>query len=303
MALVKTEWDLEARRVLRERFGLDDFRPGQADVIQRLFAGRNVAAVFPTGGGKSLCYQLPSQLLQGTTVVVSPLIALMKDQCDALASRGIRAARLDSSLTDQEFRESMRGIRDGSIRLLYVAPERFFNERFLASVGSLDVSLFAIDEAHCISQWGHNFRPDYLKLAELVGKLKADRILALTATATPAVLEDIRRAFSIEADDAIRTPFHRPNLHLRSVVVDAEGHYETLRDRIRNRTRGATLVYVSKQKTAETIAERLTADGIESTAYHAGMDAESRASIQQQFLESTNGIVVATIAFGMGIDK
>jgi ATP-dependent DNA helicase RecQ len=303
MGLAETESLAEARDLLRTRFALEDFRSGQAAVIQRLLSGKNVAAVFPTGGGKSLCYQLPSQMLDGTTVVVSPLIALMKDQCDALAARGIRAARLDSSLSDQEFRESMRGIRDGSIRLLYVAPERFFNERFLASVGSLDVSLFAIDEAHCISQWGHNFRPDYLKLAELSRKLNADRVLALTATATPAVLEDIRAAFSIEPEDAIRTPFHRPNLHLRSAVVCQSDHYETLRDRMKHRHRGATLVYVSRQRTAETIAERLSADGIEATAYHAGMDAETRAEIQQQFLGSDNGIIVATIAFGMGIDK
>lgn len=303
MTLVKTESLHEAREILRSRFGLQEFKTGQSAVIERLLAGKNVAAVFPTGGGKSLCYQLPSQMLTGTTVVVSPLIALMKDQCDALAARGIRAARLDSTLTDQEFRDAMRGIRDGSIRLLYVAPERFFNERFLASVGSLDVSLFAIDEAHCISQWGHNFRPDYLKLAELSRQLNADRVLALTATATPAVLEDIRAAFAIDPEDAIRTPFYRPNLHLRSAIVDSADHYEMLRDRISDRSRGATLIYVSKQKTAETIAERLTADGIDATAYHAGMDAEDRAMIQQQFLASEQGIIVATIAFGMGIDK
>lgn len=303
MALVETESVADARAILRDQFGLDDFRAGQSAVIERLLAGKNVAAVFPTGGGKSLCYQLPSQMFAGTTVVVSPLIALMKDQCDALAERGIRAARLDSSLSDQEFRAAMRGIRDGSIRLLYVAPERFFNERFLASVGALDVSLFAIDEAHCISQWGHNFRPDYLKLAELAGSLKADRILALTATATPAVLADIRKAFDIDEDNAIRTPFHRPNLQLRSTVVAQPEHYATLRERIESRPPGATLIYVSKQKTAESIAQRLTADGIEATAYHAGMEAEDRASIQQQFLGSEHGIIVATIAFGMGIDK
>lgn len=303
MTLAKTDSAPDAHKILETRFGMSEFRTGQSAVIERLLAGKNVAAVFPTGGGKSLCYQLPSQMLGGTTVVVSPLIALMKDQCDALAARGIRAARLDSSLTDQEFRDAMRGIRDGSIRLLYVAPERFFNERFLASVGSLDVSLFAIDEAHCISQWGHNFRPDYLKLAELAGSLNADRILALTATATPAVLEDICRAFDIDADDAIRTPFHRPNLHLRSIVVQTADHYDTLRDRILTRPRGATLVYVSKQKTAESIAERLSGDGIAATAYHAGMDPETRTSIQQQFLDSDDGIIVATIAFGMGIDK
>lgn len=282
---------------------MDRFLDGQHAVIERLLAGRNVAAVFPTGGGKSLCYQLPSQMLPGTTVVVSPLIALMKDQCDALAQRGVAAARLDSSMPPEAFRDAMSGIRDGSIKMLYVAPERFFNERFLASIGRLHVSLFAIDEAHCISQWGHNFRPDYLKLAELAKELSAERVLALTATATPDVLTDIRDAFHIEPDDAIRTTFHRPNLHLRSSIISSSDQYETLLARLRERPRGSTLVYVTLQRTAEEIAERLSSDGIAATAYHAGMDTEDRTRIQQQFIASSDGIVVATIAFGMGIDK
>ena len=289
--------------VLRDRFGLDDFRVGQQAVIDRLLAGKNVAAVFPTGGGKSLCYQLPSQLLSGTTVVVSPLIALMKDQCDALARRGIAAARLDSSMPQDEFRAAVNGVRDGSIKLLYVAPERFFNERFLATVGSLNVSLFAIDEAHCISQWGHNFRPDYLKLAELTKDLNVDRVLALTATATPEVLSDIRAAFNIEPEDAICTEFYRSNLHLRSTVVRSTDQYQTLLDRLRSRSRGSTLVYVTLQKTAEEVASRLSDDGLAASHYHAGMEPEQRAEVQQRFIDSDDGIVVATIAFGMGIDK
>lgn len=293
----------DVRALLVERFGLSDFREGQRDVIERLIDGKSVAAVFPTGGGKSLCYQLPSQLFEGTTVIVSPLIALMKDQCDALATRGIAAARLDSTLSGQEYRRAMRGIRDGSIKMLYVAPERFFNERFIASVGNLDISLFAIDEAHCISQWGHNFRPDYLKLAELTRRLGARRVLALTATATPQVLDDIKREFEISDDDAIRTPFHRQNLQLRSTVVTKSNQYDTLLERISSRPRGATLVYVSQQKTAERVAEQLADDGFDATAYHAGMASDERAEIQQQFLSSTDAIVVATIAFGMGIDK
>lgn len=293
----------EARQILTERFGLAEFREGQRGVIERLLDGKNVAAVFPTGGGKSLCYQLPSQMFDGTTVIVSPLIALMKDQCDALAEKGIAAARLDSSLTGQEFRDAMRGIRDGSTKILYVAPERFFNERFIASIGTVKISLFAIDEAHCISQWGHNFRPDYLKLAELTRKLGAERVLALTATATPDVLSDIQQEFQIDDDDAIRTPFHRPNLQLRSVVVSTENQYDTLLNRLRDRPPGATIVYVSQQKTAETVAERLEADGFDATAYHAGMKPDTRAEIQQRFLESDQGVIVATIAFGMGIDK
>lgn len=293
----------DPRVILRERFGLDQFLEGQQSVIDRLMAGKNVAAVFPTGGGKSLCYQLPSQLLPGTTIVVSPLIALMKDQCDSLAARGIAAARLDSTLSAESFRTVMQGIRDRTIKLLYVAPERFFNERFLASIGQFDVSLFAIDEAHCISQWGHNFRPDYLKLAELAKDLRADRVLALTATATPKVLDDIRQAFHIDVEDAIRTRFFRPNLHLRSCIVESENHYDTLLQRLQTRSRGPTLVYVTQQKTAETLADRLTEDGFPAAGYHAGMDAEKRDKIQQSFIESRDGIVVATIAFGMGIDK
>ncbi|QDT12229.1 RecQ family ATP-dependent DNA helicase [Stieleria marina] len=293
----------QAQTLLREQFGLADFREGQRDVISRLLNDKNTAAVFPTGGGKSLCYQLPSQLFDGTTVVVSPLIALMKDQCDALAERGIAAARLDSTLSSDEFRAAMKGIRDGSIKMLYVSPERFFNERFLASIGSLNVSLFAIDEAHCISQWGHNFRPDYLKLAILADKINAKRILALTATATPSVLEDIRDVFQIAKEDAIRTPFYRPNLQIRSRVLDRTEHYSQLMAAIRERPAGCTLIYVSRQKTAEEIAEQLTNDGFAATAYHAGMDPETRHRVQQEFIASPNGIVVATIAFGMGIDK
>ena len=292
-----------AQQVLRDQFGLDSFRDGQREVIGRLLAGKNVAAVFPTGGGKSLCYQLPSQLLPGTTIVVSPLIALMKDQCDGLAARGIAATRLDSSLSTDEFREAMGGVRRGSTRLLYVAPERCFNERFLASISGLEIALFAVDEAHCISQWGHNFRPDYLKLAEVTRELGAQRVLALTATATPSVLDDIREAFQIEPEDAIRTPFHRQNLQLRSCLVSADDQYAALLDRIQDRPRGSTLIYVSLQKTAEELAERLTADGLPAAAYHAGLEPAERSQIQHEFVASKDGIVAATIAFGMGIDK
>lgn len=282
---------------------MSTFRDGQLAVIERLLGGKNVAAVFPTGGGKSLCYQLPALMLPGTTVIVSPLIALMKDQCDALAAKGIRAARLDSTLSAQDFRDAMEGIRDGSIKMLYVAPERFFNERFLASVGNMNVSMFAIDEAHCISQWGHNFRPDYLKLAELAKDLGADRILALTATATPKVLRDIRQKFDIETKDSIRTKFYRSNLKIRSCVVDAKSQLDTLIERIGSRPRGATLIYVTRQQTAEEIAEQLSLAGFEADAYHAGLTPDQRSDIQQHFIESQTAITVATIAFGMGIDK
>lgn len=288
---------------LKNDFGMSSFHPGQRDVINRLLLGRSAAAVFPTGGGKSLCYQLPSQMLPGTTIVISPLIALMKDQCDALAKRGIAAARLDSSMSAGEVADAMRGIRSGKIKLLYVAPERFFNERFRAAVADLKISLFAVDEAHCISRWGHNFRPDYLKLAELARELNAETVLALTATATPAVLSDICDAFRIEEHDAIRTPFFRPNLQLRSRVLNPSERDAAIAEVIKTRPRGATIVYVTLQKTAEAIADHLRGAGLPAKAYHAGMENDVRAETQGWFNQSPDGIVVATIAFGMGIDK
>jgi len=288
---------------LKDDFGLENFQTGQLEVINRLLNGRSAAAVFPTGGGKSLCYQLPSQLLPGTTVVISPLISLMKDQCDSLERRGIKAARLDSTQSAKEVAESMRGIRNGSIKILFVAPERFFNERFRAVVSDLNISLFAVDEAHCISRWGHNFRPDYLKLAELARELNVERVLALTATATPSVLSDICDAFAIEPHDAIRTPFYRRNLQLKSRVIQPNQRDETLLKTLQARPRGATIVYVTLQKTAEAVADFLAMKGLPAKPYHAGMDYDVRAATQAWFNESEDGIVVATIAFGMGIDK
>ena len=203
------------------RFGFDAFRPGQEQVVEALLAGRSALAVFPTGAGKSICYQLPALLLEGMTIVVSPLIALMKDQIDFLQRNGIDAARLDSSLDAAEQREIFDRLRAGSLKLLYVAPERFNNERFLAQLARARISLFAVDEAHCISEWGHNFRPDYLKLAERARELEAERVLALTATATPAVVADIRAGFGIEEADAVVTGFYRPNLTLLTTPVVA----------------------------------------------------------------------------------
>ena len=203
-----------AAEILTSRFGYTAFRPGQQQVVESLLAGRSALAVFPTGAGKSLCYQLPALMLEGVTVVVSPLIALMKDQIDLLARQGVDAARLDSSLAANEVRAVSGRLRDGSLKLLYVAPERFNNERFLAQLGQTKIALFAVDEAHCISEWGHNFRPDYLKLAARARELGAERVLALTATATPAVVADIRAGFGIEERDSVVTGFYRPNLTL-----------------------------------------------------------------------------------------
>lgn len=289
--------------ILRERFGFDAFLPGQREAIEHLVAGRSVAAVFPTGGGKSLCYQLPAIVLPGVTLVISPLIALMKDQIDALERRGVEARRLDSTLDADAYARVMSDVREGRVRLLYVAPERFQSERFRRTVEGLDISLFAVDEAHCISEWGHNFRPDYLRLAEIARRCRADRVLALTATATQAVIEDICRAFEIDRACAIKTGFHRPNLVLRTQPVTEAERDDALLAGLAAREPGPTIVYVTQQKTAERVAEMLASAGHAARPYHAGLNNDLRAEIQEWFMASERAIVVATIAFGMGIDK
>jgi ATP-dependent DNA helicase RecQ len=288
---------------LEREFGFTSFLPGQQQVIETLLAGRSAAAVFPTGGGKSLCYQLPALRLPGVTLVVSPLIALMKDQIDVLQQRGHRAARLDSSLSAEQYRDIMDALRSGSLKLLYVAPERFNNERFRESLKPLTISLFAVDEAHCISEWGHNFRPDYLKLVGFARESGAERTLALTATATPEVLADICEQFSVLPGDAVRTGFHRSNLSLLTTPCESSERDAALAQRLSERPRGPTIVYVTLQRTAEAVAEALAAQGLPARAYHAGLDPELRNATQEWFFAEPAAIVVATIAFGMGIDK
>ncbi len=288
--------------VLQARFGFATLRPGQQAVIDALLGPGAALAVFPTGAGKSLCYQLPALMLDGVTLVVSPLIALMKDQIDFLRGRGIAAARLDSSLSAAEVRAVSDQLRAGKLQLLYVAPERFNNERFLETLRATRIALFAVDEAHCISEWGHNFRPDYLKLAGLRTRINAPRVLALTATATPAVVRDICRAFEIPVEGAIVTGFYRPNLRLVTTPVRAGDRDALLRARLATPA-GPTIVYVTLQRTAERVAEDLARAGHAAAAYHAGMEPEQRARVQDTWMASSHGIVVATIAFGMGIDK
>lgn len=293
----------ELQRQLKERFGFDDFREGQEAAISRLLAGKSVLAVFPTGGGKSLCYQLPGLMLDGLTVVISPLIALMKDQLDFLIAKGALAARLDSTLTKEENRKLFDDLYAGNLKLLYISPERLGNERFLRAIGRQKISLLAIDEAHCISEWGHNFRPDYLKIAQLAKDLKVERTLSLTATATPAVAKDVRAAFDIAVDDEVHTGFYRPNLELSVIAGPSRGRNKTLLARIRERLPGSTIVYVTLQRTAEEVAGFLAANGLNAAAYHAGLKSEDRTAIQNAFMSSPDSVIVATIAFGMGIDK
>ncbi len=303
--LVKALAAPESRRVLhalREHFGFDVLREGQEPVIRALLDGRSALAVFPTGGGKSLCYQLPALLLDGLTLVISPLIALMKDQVDRLVANGIAAARLDSTLDAAEVVEIHRRLDAGELKMLYVAPERLANEKFRQRLKRLPISLVAIDEAHCISEWGHNFRPDYLKLAKICRSLKIPRVLALTATATPKVVRDIRKHFRIAKEDHIQLSFHRPNLDLRVTPSDAAGRKQLLLERLRS-SEGAAVVYVTRQETAEEVATFLGKHGIAARAYHAGLPDEFRFDAQRVFMEGGTRVIVATIAFGMGIDK
>jgi ATP-dependent DNA helicase RecQ len=289
--------------ILQQRFGFSTFRPGQREVLAALATRRAALGVFPTGGGKSLCYQLPSLQLEGLTLVISPLIALMKDQIDFLRQRGIEAARLDSSLGAEEGEAVAQRLEAGTLRLLYVAPERFNNERFLATLARTKIALFAVDEAHCISEWGHNFRPDYLKLAEVSRQLHAERVLGLTATATPAVVQDICAAFAIPAECAVVTGFYRPNLTLLTTPVTSAGRDQALQGRMRERPPGPTIVYTTLQRTAARVADQLSAAGIPARAYHAGLETEERTAVQDWWMASDRAVVVATIAFGMGIDK
>ncbi len=284
-------------------FGFGEFRHGQEAVVTRLVEGKSALAVFPTGGGKSLCYQLSALLFDGMTVVISPLIALMKDQLDFLVSRGAPAARLDSSLTREENLQLFEDLHAGRLKLLYISPERLGNERFLQTIRRQKISLLAIDEAHCISEWGHNFRPDYLKIARLAKELAVERVLALTATATTKVAGDIVKAFGIAEEDMVHTGFYRPNLRLHVTPCQAAERDALLLSRLRERPPGPAIVYVTLQRTAETVAAYLVRNGLEARAYHAGMETADRNAIQDAFMASDSAIIVATIAFGMGVDK
>jgi ATP-dependent DNA helicase RecQ len=292
--------DLHA--TLERAFGHTTFRAGQEQVIQALLAGRSALALFPTGAGKSLCYQLPSLLMDGLTVVISPLIALMKDQVEVLRSRGIAAARLDSSLSATEAAGVYESMRSGTLKLLYIAPERLLSEQFVTRLARAKIAMLAVDEAHCISEWGHNFRPEYLRLAHVAKELGISPVLALTATATPAVADDIRRAFGIAAADHVQNSFRRPNLSYRITPCLAGDRLGVLTSRLLER-RETAIVYVTLQRTAEEVADHLKKSGLEALAYHAGLPDEQRHEAQDAFMGGRADTIVATIAFGMGIDK
>ncbi len=288
---------------LATHFGFQGFKKGQRQVVEKTMQGRSSLAVFPTGAGKSMCYQLPAVLLPGMTLVVSPLLSLMKDQVEFLEDKSIPAARLDSSLTPDEYRDVLERAKKGELRVLMIAVERFKNERFRQQLKQMRISLMVVDEAHCISEWGHNFRPDYLKLPVYRQEYQIPQVLLLTATARPRVVGDMCAKFGIEQDDAVVTGFHRPNLILQVSPTPETDKQDVLARRLLQDPEAPTIVYVTLQKTAEEVAGALQADGLKAKAYHAGLSSENREGIQNEFMLGRVPCVVATIAFGMGLDK
>ena len=286
---------------LKKYFGFDSFRPLQEEIMHDALADRDVFAVLPTGGGKSLCFQLPALVRPGLTVVVSPLIALMKDQVDALQAAGVAATFLNSSLAAGESRPRLRGLHNGEYRLLYVAPERLMLSGFLDDLKKWNVNLFAIDEAHCISEWGHDFRPEYRQIASLRQHFPNVPVMALTATATERVREDIVKQLHLREPACYVASFNRPNLTYR--VSAKSGSYEQILAFIRARPRENGIIYCQARKTTEDLASKLTADGIKSAPYHAGLTPTERSANQEAFLRDEIRVVCATIAFGMGINK
>jgi len=288
--------------VLKKVYGHQTFRAGQQELVEGLLDGRDVLGVMPTGSGKSLCYQIPALLFSGTTLVISPLISLMKDQVTALKLRGITAAFLNSSMDESEYRETAYQAATGAYRILYVAPERLQAPGFQDMCQHMDIPLVAVDEAHCISQWGQDFRPNYLKIPEFVSTLpKRPVIGAFTATATPNVRRDILENLKLRDPAIITTGFDRPNLSFS--VYQPKDRDKTLSELLRDRYRQSGIIYCATRKNVETVCNQLDGEGFSVTRYHAGLSAEERRKNQEDFLFDRKRIMVATNAFGMGIDK
>jgi ATP-dependent DNA helicase RecQ len=291
-------------RVLKEIFGFDSFRPGQEEAIRAVLEGRDTLAVMPTGGGKSLCYQVPALMQESLTVIVSPLISLMKDQVDSLIQSSVTdAATLHSGLAPEERWEVERRVRTGEVKMLYVAPERLRSLEFVLSLRRAGVGLFVVDEAHCISEWGHDFRPDYLFLPRVVRDLGSPPVLALTATATPRVREDILRSLKMRDPEVVVTSFNRPNLTYRVLSAREKKHKLPLILDVVRKATPPGIVYATTRKECEELAAHLRRSGVDAAAYHAGMGAKERSDVQERFMTDELSVVVATIAFGMGVDK
>ena len=286
---------------LKKYFGYSAFRPLQEDIVKDALAERDVFVLMPTGGGKSLCFQLPALLRDGLTIVVSPLISLMKDQVDALQTSGIAATFLNSALDRQQTSQRWRGLQRGEYRLLYVAPERLMLDTFLERALNWNIAQFAIDEAHCISEWGHDFRPEYRELKKLRTHLPDVPIMALTATATERVRQDIIQQLHLREPRCYVASFNRPNLTYR--VVPKSSAYEQVLELIQARPNDSGIVYCASRKTSESLAKKLSADGVAAKPYHAGLEARDRTKHQEEFLRDDVRVITATIAFGMGINK
>src|SRR5437763_8661808 len=284
---------MDSRGALKKYFGYDEFRPLQREIIDDTLAGRDVFALLPTGGGKSLCFQLPALLRDGVTIVVSPLIALMKDQVDALRTSGIAATFLNSTLAANEARERFRGLHRNEFRLLYVAPERLMMENFLESALNWNIAQIAIDEAHCISEWGHDFRPEYCKLKKLRAHLPDVLIMELTETATKRARDDIVKQLKLRQPRCYVASFNRPNLSYR--IMPKSSAYQQVLDFVRARPNESCIVYCASRKSSDALGEKLTSDGIKALPYHAGMDPKERTHNQEAFLRDDARVIPATI--------
>src|SRR6266446_5715208 len=286
---------------LKKHFGYTEFRPLQEGIIRDALAGRDVFVLMPTGGGKSLCFQLPALMRDGLTIVVSPLISLMKDQVDALQTSGISATYLNSTLDRDQAKTRWRGLHRGEYRMLYVAPERLMLETFLERALNWNIAQIAIDEAHCISEWGHDFRPEYRELKKLRDHFPDAPVMALTATATERVRADIVKQLQLREPRCYVASFDRPNLTYR--VVPKSAPFEQLLAFIRSRPAESGIIYCASRKSAESVARNLNEDGVAAKPYHAGLTSAERTKHQDTFLRDDVRVVTATIAFGMGINK
>lgn len=293
---------LQAKIHLEESFGHVEYRAGQEEAIAAILSGHDALIVMPTGAGKSLCYQLPALCLPGVTIVVSPLIALMKDQVDDLNGRGLSAAFINSAMSSSAIAERLREVALGRYKLLYIAPERFYDKRFVDALKGVRVSLFAVDEAHCISEWGHDFRPSYLTLKSAAAVLGRPSIVALTATATPDVRDDIQSALGLNSPYVLVTGFDRPNLRYGVFRLDPGEKIIRALDLI-NEIKGPAIIYAGTRDTVDQLLDVLNTNDIKTVGYHAGMDKRRRDENQQRFMDDEVRVMVATNAFGLGIDK